>query len=74
MFAFYDPQQRTLIERGVGPWVGTFAWKAEKAQVKVPSKTSHCIIRVGLLGGVVLLFALFTVRRDMERVSRPVVA
>jgi MFS transporter, Spinster family, sphingosine-1-phosphate transporter len=29
---------------------------------------------VGLLGGVVLLFALFTVRRDMERVSRSVVA
>jgi len=24
---------------------------------------------IGLLGGVVLLFALFTVRRDMERIK-----
>jgi protein-L-isoaspartate(D-aspartate) O-methyltransferase len=49
---FYDENQRTLAERAIGPLRGTFGWQREHATMRVPPKTAHAILRVGLLGGV----------------------
>jgi protein-L-isoaspartate(D-aspartate) O-methyltransferase len=49
---FYDEKQNIIGDRVVGPWRGTFDWQPEKAQLKVPPKATHAIIRLGLLGAV----------------------
>jgi protein-L-isoaspartate(D-aspartate) O-methyltransferase len=51
-FVFYDSGQNIIGERVVGPFTGTFPWQTEHAVLKVPSKASHAIFRIGLLGGV----------------------
>jgi protein-L-isoaspartate(D-aspartate) O-methyltransferase len=47
---FYDDKQNTVGERAIGPWSGTFDWQLEKGRLKVPPKTTHAILRIGLLG------------------------
>ncbi|HWB00605.1 MAG TPA: protein-L-isoaspartate(D-aspartate) O-methyltransferase [Pirellulales bacterium] len=49
---FYDENQRTLAERGIGPFRDTFDWRREHAVIRVPPRTAHAILRLGLLGGV----------------------
>jgi hypothetical protein len=49
---FYDESQRTLAERAIGPFRGTFDWQDEHGVVRVPPKAMHAILRVGLLGAV----------------------
>jgi protein-L-isoaspartate(D-aspartate) O-methyltransferase len=49
---FYDENQNTIGERGMGPWRGTTDWQLEKTTVKVPVKAVQAIIRIGLFGAV----------------------
>jgi protein-L-isoaspartate(D-aspartate) O-methyltransferase len=49
---FYDENQNTIGERGMGLWRGTTDWQLEKTTVKVPVKAVQAIIRIGLFGAV----------------------
>jgi len=45
----------------LGPWEGTFDWRAETTRLKVPLAAREAIVRLGLLGGIGQL--------DMDEVS-----
>ncbi|MBL8830026.1 MAG: protein-L-isoaspartate(D-aspartate) O-methyltransferase [Planctomycetaceae bacterium] len=49
---FYDENQNTIGERGMGPWRGTTEWQLEKTTIKVPTRSVQAIIRIGLFGAV----------------------
>jgi protein-L-isoaspartate(D-aspartate) O-methyltransferase len=47
---FYDENRATIGQAGMGPWQGTFDWRAESQRIEVPPKTREAIIRLGLFG------------------------
>ncbi|MCI0332661.1 MAG: protein-L-isoaspartate(D-aspartate) O-methyltransferase [Planctomycetes bacterium] len=49
---FYDDRRATVGEESVGPFVGSFDWREESAQLPVPLRAREAILRIGLLGSV----------------------
>jgi protein-L-isoaspartate(D-aspartate) O-methyltransferase len=49
---FYDDRRHAVGEASVGPFVGTFAWKHQEKELRVPLRAREAIIRIGLLGAV----------------------
>jgi protein-L-isoaspartate(D-aspartate) O-methyltransferase len=49
---FYDERRATVSEESVGPFVGSFEWREESGQIKVPLRAREAILRIGLLGAV----------------------
>ncbi|MEX0611501.1 MAG: protein-L-isoaspartate(D-aspartate) O-methyltransferase, partial [Pirellulales bacterium] len=49
---FYDERRATLDEEAIGPFIGTFDWREETAELRVPLLAREAIIRIGLLGAV----------------------
>ena len=50
VIAFYDGNRDVVGEEVVGPWRGTFPWKAQSAKLPVPAKAREAIVRIGLSG------------------------
>ncbi len=50
--SFYDENRAEVSHRRIGPWRGTFPWRKEAEQFKVPPKTREALLRFGLLGAV----------------------
>ncbi|MDA7979157.1 MAG: protein-L-isoaspartate(D-aspartate) O-methyltransferase [Pirellulales bacterium] len=48
---FYDRNRRLLGEDPAATWRGSFDWREEKLQVRVPPQAREAILRIGLLGG-----------------------
>jgi len=49
---FYDENRAMLTSDFLGPWFGTFNWRLETAQVRVPIEAREAILRIGMHGGV----------------------
>ncbi len=49
---FYDDRRATVGEESIGPYVGSFDWREEFAQLPVPLRAREAIVRIGLLGAV----------------------
>jgi protein-L-isoaspartate(D-aspartate) O-methyltransferase len=49
---FYDDNWAIIGRTFAGPYHGTFGWMRVTDKLKVPGKTSKCIMHVGLLGAV----------------------
>jgi len=49
---FYDQRRAAIESERLGPWEGTFDWRTETAQLRVPLAAREAIVRLGLLGGV----------------------
>jgi len=47
---FYDENRATVGDGGLGPWRGTFPWKRQGGQIKVPLRAREAVLRIGLLG------------------------
>jgi protein-L-isoaspartate(D-aspartate) O-methyltransferase len=47
---FYDEARRTIDQRPMGRWRGTFGWQQVSSVVRVPLATREVIVRMGLLG------------------------
>ena len=50
MITFYDDNRAIVGEEMIGPWRGTFAWKAQSGRIIVPPKAREAIVRIGLFG------------------------
>lgn len=48
--SFYDERRAVIETVSLGPWSGTFAWKAASGQFRVPLATREAIVRLGLGG------------------------
>ena len=49
---FYDDRRNVVGEESIGTFLGTFPWRDELGQIRVPIKAREAIIRIGLLGAV----------------------
>ncbi len=49
---FYDEDRKPLGNRFLGPFRGTFPWREEQAEIRVPAGAREAIIRLGLFGAV----------------------
>jgi hypothetical protein len=49
---FYDDRRAMIDEARVGPFDGTFDWRAESREIAVPLKTRETIVRIGLQGAI----------------------
>jgi protein-L-isoaspartate(D-aspartate) O-methyltransferase len=47
---FYGANRAPVGHRHVGPWTGTFAWKQERATIRVPRNARLAVIGIGLFG------------------------
>ncbi|MBI1903537.1 MAG: protein-L-isoaspartate(D-aspartate) O-methyltransferase [Planctomycetia bacterium] len=47
---FFDEGRKNVAETAIGNWQGTFDWRTDTAQIKVPSSAKEAIIQLGLLG------------------------
>lgn len=47
----YDGRRAAIDNQVLGPWQGSFDWKTEQAELRIPSATREAILRLGLLGG-----------------------
>lgn len=47
---FYDEHRRTVDQRAIGRWRGTFGWQQVSAVIRVPAASREAIVRLGLLG------------------------
>jgi protein-L-isoaspartate(D-aspartate) O-methyltransferase len=47
---FYDDHRRTIDQRAVGRWRGTFGWQQVSSAIRVPPACREAIVRMGLLG------------------------
>jgi len=52
MITFYDEKRAMLRTSRIGPWLGTFDWQMEKANIDVPILAREAIIHIGLFGAV----------------------
>jgi protein-L-isoaspartate(D-aspartate) O-methyltransferase len=52
VISFYDERRAVVGEEAVGPFQGTFAWRREERQIRVPLRAREAILRIGLLGAV----------------------
>jgi protein-L-isoaspartate(D-aspartate) O-methyltransferase len=52
VISFYDERRAVIGEEAVGPFTGTFDWRREERQVRVPLRAREAILRIGLLGAV----------------------
>jgi protein-L-isoaspartate(D-aspartate) O-methyltransferase len=48
---FYDSRRAAIDSGRVGNWNGTFPWRAEKGEIRVPLAAREAIVRIGLHGG-----------------------
>ena len=48
---FYDGDRQLLTEDPAATWRGSFDWREERLQIKVPPRAREAILRIGLLGG-----------------------
>jgi protein-L-isoaspartate(D-aspartate) O-methyltransferase len=48
---FYDERRAAIRDESVGPFLGSFSWHEESADLRVPLRAREAIIRIGLLGG-----------------------
>lgn len=48
--AFYDERRAAIGSVEIGPWPGSFAWRLESAEVRVPLAAREAILTVGLNG------------------------
>lgn len=49
---FYDERRAEIAHELIGPFLGTFAWRRERATLPVPIRAREAILRVGLLGAI----------------------
>ncbi len=49
---FYDENRAQLGRSWLGPWRGSFPWKRETGQFRVPANAREAIVHIGLLGAV----------------------
>lgn len=49
---FYDERRGVVGEESIGTFAGTFAWREETAQLRVPLRAREAILRIGLLGAI----------------------
>ncbi|QEG36713.1 protein-L-isoaspartate(D-aspartate) O-methyltransferase [Bythopirellula goksoeyrii] len=47
----YDRRRAVIENQVLGPWQGSFDWKAVQKEIRVPDVTREAILRLGLLGG-----------------------
>ncbi len=47
----YDQRRAVIDHQVLGPWRGSFNWRTEQADWRIPPATREAILRVGLLGG-----------------------
>jgi protein-L-isoaspartate(D-aspartate) O-methyltransferase len=47
---FFDADRKPVGLETIGPWSGTFGWKAVSRVLRVPASTREAIIRIGLNG------------------------
>jgi protein-L-isoaspartate(D-aspartate) O-methyltransferase len=52
VITFYDDRRNVVGEDSIGTFSGTFPWREEVGQIRVPIKARESIIRIGLLGAV----------------------
>jgi protein-L-isoaspartate(D-aspartate) O-methyltransferase len=52
VISFYDERRAVVGEESLGPFQGTFAWRRQERQIRVPLRAREAIIRIGLLGAV----------------------
>jgi protein-L-isoaspartate(D-aspartate) O-methyltransferase len=48
---FYDERRAAIRDESVEPFLGSFPWREESADLRVPLRAREAIIRIGLLGG-----------------------
>lgn len=48
---FYDSRRAAIDSGRVGEWTGTFPWRAESGEIRVPLAAREAIVRIGLHGG-----------------------
>jgi protein-L-isoaspartate(D-aspartate) O-methyltransferase len=47
---FFDEGRKTVADAAIGNWQGTFGWRTDTAQIKVPPSAREAIIQLGMLG------------------------
>jgi protein-L-isoaspartate(D-aspartate) O-methyltransferase len=50
--SFYDERRAVVGEESLGPFQGTFDWRRQERQIRVPLRAREAILRIGLLGAV----------------------
>jgi protein-L-isoaspartate(D-aspartate) O-methyltransferase len=58
---FYDERRAVIDSAQLGPWTGSFPWRREEGEIRVPLAAREAILRVGLHGA--------TGRLDMDDVQ-----
>ena len=51
MITFYDKRRAVIESKRLADWSGTFDWRVETKEIRVPLATREAIVRLGLLGG-----------------------
>jgi protein-L-isoaspartate(D-aspartate) O-methyltransferase len=51
ILTFYDEPRATIADAMLGPWTGSFAWRTESDEVRVPLAAREAILSIGLHGG-----------------------
>jgi protein-L-isoaspartate(D-aspartate) O-methyltransferase len=52
ILTFYDERRAAVSDVVMGPWTGSFDWRNESAEIRVPLAAREAIVSVGLHGGV----------------------
>ncbi len=52
LIEFYADDRSPVGQATLGPWAGTFPWRAQKKRVRVPSKARLAVIGLGLFGAI----------------------
>jgi protein-L-isoaspartate(D-aspartate) O-methyltransferase len=50
--SFFDEQRAPLGTQNLGPWIGTTAWTAKQAKIRVPARCRLAVLAVGMFGAV----------------------
>jgi protein-L-isoaspartate(D-aspartate) O-methyltransferase len=52
ILTFYDERRAVIDDAVLGPWTGSFDWKKETADIRVPLAAREAILSVGLHGSI----------------------
>ena len=50
IITFYDQRRAVISNEQLGPWTGSFAWRREVGEIRVPLTAREAIVRIGLHG------------------------
>lgn len=50
--SFFDQRRAPLGTQTLGPWLGTSAWTAKQARIRVPARCRLAVLAVGMFGAV----------------------